>query len=102
MIQISVDISDVTEKMDKMLREIHNVGISYTPDEFMTWQTHDMNRNRPNITRTQPTSYMTRFWRRRSSRPRSRIRVTPILRREMYDILRQRMSIMLQTKLTWR
>jgi hypothetical protein len=116
-IEISFDADRVVGKLEAALARAEGLRQAM-PEEFSTWQETDMNRRRAETIVTDPsTAYMVipRRGRKlivsrgrvvRRQRPqiiRRRVRAPPILRPELYELLRQRMSaLLIKTFAAWR
>lgn len=91
-----------------MSERITQFGNTDMPSGLTQWQTEDMHRKYPNIEIVDPKTALTRIW------PTSRVnlykdryrsvpRITrPILRRELFEKLCDRMDALMEEKITWR
>jgi len=105
-LEILIETYSTEERIEKMMAQLAVVPV---PAELTTWQTDDMNRKNPITDVINPTTAETRIWPRgrtvRQLSTRQRImsrRVMrqpgkrPILRPELFNMLRERMKLLLR------
>jgi len=109
--EILIETWAIEERVEKMASKLQVVPV---PAELTAWQTDDMNRKNPITEVINPTAAETRIWPRgrttRQLSARQRIvsrRVTrmpgkrPILRPELFNMLRERMKQMMSREIQW-
>jgi hypothetical protein len=109
--EILIETWAIEERIEKMQAKLQVVPV---PAELTAWQTEDMNRKHPITEVINPTTAETRIWPRgrttRQLRTRQRIisrRVQrmpgkrPILRPELFNVLRARMNLMMTREIKW-
>jgi len=100
-------VQRVSDLLDEMSENIKQFGAEL-PEGLTQWQTDDMHRKYPNTDVVGDNAAMTKIW------PTSRVnmmkdsyrtvvtRSRPILRRELFEVLCQRMDQRAEAKLKWR
>jgi hypothetical protein len=111
-LQIQMDSENAQVRLEQMIKDIEDTATVAMPVEFVAWQEQDMKRDNANI-EIQGWSVLTSIWptsrkkmvarKRRKFEPKRVLRgLRPILRPEMFEMLRVRMNAMMSKYVTWR
>lgn len=110
MINYKLELEPVEQRLNSLSNVIDQFGDQDLPEGLTLWQTDDMKRKYPNLEQPDNKTALTRIW------PTSRLQIwklmrqgrpvvvtgRPILRRELYDKLRERMQLLMEEQITWR
>lgn len=110
MLQYKFETEPVKQILEAMSKKIDQFGSQDMPAGLIHWQTEDMHRQFPNIEILDSKTALTRVWpTSRFSLMKQRYHVVkvarswrPILRKELFDTLCQRMYVLMEEKIKWR